>query len=468
MGNDGIVGEAAAAKLSEGFDGEVITPDDGAYDEARTIFNAMIDRRPAVIAQCASESDVIRALAIARDAGLEVAIRSGGHSVAGASLSEGGLVIDMRRMSAVTVDPEARTATVAGGATWGHFDRATQPHHLAITGGRVSTTGVAGLTLGGGSGWLERKFGLACDALESVRLVTAAGDVVIASETENEELFWALHGAGGNFGVATELVFRLQPLPAATLALLLWPAERGPEVATRYRDLFDDGAPDELGGALGYLTGPPEAFVPDHLQGRLCSAVIGVYAGTEQELREALAPVLELEHEGGLIAEMPYAELQSAIDDPPGYRNYWSVEYMTGFPDRAIDLFCKRAEDIVVPSPTQHVIFPAGGAVASGGDPSWPLPHRSAPWAVHPFGLWEDPADDERMIAYARGARADMKPFSTGAVYLNFVGDEGEGRVVAGYGRDNYDRLAAVKAEYDPDNVFHLHHNIKPRAKMAA
>jgi FAD/FMN-containing dehydrogenase len=459
MGEQDANGEAGA--LREGFSGTVLTSDDAAYEDARQIFNSMIDRRPAVIAQCESAEDVAAAIAFGRERDLELAIRSGGHSVAGASLTDGGLVIDMRRMNEVTVDPDARTATAQGGATWGAFDAATQPYNLMATGGRVSTTGVAGLALGGGSGWLERKFGLACDNLLSVTLMTADGEPVTASEEENPELFWALHGAGGNFGVATELTFRLHELPHAVLALLLWPADRGPEVARTYRDLIAAGAPEELGGGIFYIFGPPEEFVPEHLQGQLCAGVVAVYAGTEAETRETLAPVLALEHEGGLIAEMPYAEIQCALDDPPGYRNYWSVEHMTDFPDEAVEIFCRRAHDMVAPSPSQHIMFPWGGAVARGAD-DWPLPHRHAPWAVHPLGLWESRDDDDQAIAWARGTCADMRPWATGGVYLNFVGDEGADRVRAGYGDDNYERLARVKAEFDPENVFHLHHNIKP------
>jgi FAD/FMN-containing dehydrogenase len=459
MGEEGQNGEVEA--LREGFGGSALTEPDSGYEEARQIFNSMIDRRPAVIAQCESAADVAAAIAFGRERELELAIRSGGHSVAGASLADGGLVVDMRRMNAVTVDAEARTASAQGGATWHDFDTATQPYGLMAPGGRVSTTGVAGLTLGGGSTWLERKFGFACDNLLAVKLVTADGRQVTASEDENPELFWALHGGGGNFGVATELTFRLHELPAATFAFLLWPADRGLDISHTYRDLIDAGAPDELGGALVYITGPPEDFVPEQLHNELCAGAVVVYAGTEEEMRQALAPILALGPEAELIAEMPYAEIQCAIDDPPGYRNYWSVEHMTGFPDEAVEIFCQRAADMVVPSPSQHVMFPWGGAVARGaGD--WPLPHRGAPWAVHPLGLWERREDDDRGIAWARGTCADMHPWATGGVYLNFVGDEGADRVAAGYGDANYERLATVKAEFDPENVFHLHHNIKP------
>jgi FAD/FMN-containing dehydrogenase len=454
------INQAALSELRGGFTGEIIVPNDPAYDEARTIFNAMIERRPGVIAQCANVQDVRRAVQFGRDLGLEIAVRGGGHGVAGRSLTDGGLVIDLRRMHAVAVDAEARTATVAGGATMSHLDRATEPYGLATTGGRVSTTGVGGFILGGGGGWLDRKFGLACDNLLSVELVTADGSVVRASEDEHPELFWALHGGGGNFGVATVFTLRLYELSSVTAMLLLWQPEAGPDVLHAYRD-FIASAPDEVGGGAIFLTGPAEAFVPAHIVGKLACAVLVVYAGPEAAARQVAAPLLALGHAGELIAEMPYADFQCMLDDPPGYRNYWSAEYLDAFPDEAVELFCARAKDMIVPSPSQHVLFPQGGAVGRG-PADYPLPWRHAPWIVHPFGLWENPADDERARRWARDIRADLKPWASGAVYLNFIGDEGEDRVVAGFGRENYARLAKVKAKYDPENVFRLNHNIKP------
>lgn len=448
--------------LREGLAGDVLADGDPGYEDARAIFNSMIARRPAAIAQCDGVEDVRAALAHALDNGLEVAVRGGGHSVAGSCLTDGGLTIDLRRMNAASVDPQARTITVQGGAAWGDFDRACQPHGLVATGGRVSTTGVAGLALGGGSGWVERKFGLACDNLLAVELLTADGRTVRASEDENPELFWALHGGGGNFGIATELTFRLHEMPAFTAALLFWSPAFGPELARAYRE-FIDSAPDEVGGGLLYLTGPPEEFVPEHLHNQLAVASLVTYTGPEAEAREAMAPLLALAPEGEMIAEMPYAELQSMLDDPPGYRNYWSAEYLNELPDAAIDAFCARADGIIIPSPTQHIIFPWGGAVSRGAADS-PMATRESPWVVHPLTMWEDPADDERAIQWTRDVRADVQPWATGATYLNFVGDEGEERIVSGYGRENYERLAAVKAEYDPDNVFHLHHPIRPAA----
>ena len=420
----------------------------------------MIDKRPAVIAQCANVEDVASAIRFAREHSLEIAVRGGGHSVAGKALTDGGLVIDLRRMNGVAVDPERRTATVSGGATMSDLDRATQPYGLATTGGRVSTTGVGGFTLGGGSGWLDRKFGLLCDNLLSAEIVLADGSFVRASEEEHPDLFWALHGGGGNFGVVTSFTFRLHSLPIVTAALLIWKPEAGPEVARAYRD-FIESAADEVGGGLIYLTGPAEDFVPAELVGQLVCAVLVTYAGPESEARGAMAPMLELKPTGELIVELPYAELQCMLDDPPGYRNYWLAEYLDTFPDEAVDRFCARAADMIVPSPSQHVLFPQGGAVGRG-PADYPVPWRRAPWCVHPFGLWEDPAADERAKCWARDLRADLQPWASGDVYLNFIGDEGQDRLIAGFGRENYERLATIKARYDPDNVFHLNHNIKP------
>lgn len=448
-------------ELRESMAGRVIGAADPDYDEARTVFNAMIDRRPAVIARCAGTSDVQQAVVFARRHDLEISVRGGGHSVAGMAVNDDGLVIDLREMHSVQVDADARTAVVAGGATMGHLDRACQPFGLATTGGRVSTTGVGGFVLGGGTGWLDRKFGLACDNLVAAELVTADGSIVRASEVENPDLFWALHGGGGNFGVAVSLTLRLHPLPVSTFGFLVWSPERGPEITRIFRDVFENG-PDEVGGGVLYITGPEDdPVVPSHLAGRLTLAVAVIYAGTEADARETIAPLLAAEPEGQSIGELPYAELQSALDDPPGLRNYWSAEHLAALPDQAVDAFCARADSLLVPSASQHVLFAAGGAAARGPS-DHPLPWRHAPWVVHPFALWTDPADDRRSIQWTHDVRADLHPWATGDIYLNFIGDEGEERVVAGLGQDNYDRLAAIKGEYDPGNVFHLNHNIVP------
>ncbi|KUP96496.1 FAD-binding oxidoreductase [Thermobifida cellulosilytica] len=459
--NSTTLDDTALTELRADFSGRVLQPGDPDYAQARTLFNAMVDLRPRVIAQCATVDDVVRAVRFGRDHGLEIAVRGGGHSVAGSSLTDGGIVVDLRMMNEVVVDPEQRTARVSGGATMSHLDRAAQPYGLATTGGRVSTTGVCGLVLGGGSGWLERKFGLACDNLLEAELVTADGSLVRASADENPELFWALHGGGGNFGVATSLTLRLHDLSTVTASLLFWDPESGPEVVRAYRD-FMVGAPDDVGGAVIYLTAPPEDFMPQRLVGRLACAALLIHAGGDHEkaMRD-LRPMRELGHVAELTAEMAYADLQSMLDDPPGHRNYWSAEYLGALPGAAVDRFCAGAERMLVPSPSQYLLSAQGGAVArSLAD--YPVPWRRASWVVHPFGLWENPDDDERVIQWTHSTRADMRPWALGAVYLNFIGDEGEQRTVAGFGPDNYRRLARVKAQYDPDNVFHRNHNVRP------
>ncbi|MFG2313052.1 FAD-binding oxidoreductase [Streptomyces sp. NPDC048566] len=454
--------DASLAAFRAELAGDVVTPDDPGYDEARSIFNAMIDRRPAVVAVCENAADVARAVRFAREEGLPVAVRGGGHSVSGMSLNDGGLVVDLSRMNAVAVHPGSETVRVEGGALMGDLDRATQPYGLATTGGRVSTTGVGGFVLGGGSGWLDRLFGLAVDNLLGVELVTADGSTVRATDQENPELFWALHGGGGNFGVATALTLRLHPLPEFSIALLMFAPEAGPDVVRLYRTLIEH-APPEVSGGVIYLTGPPEEFVPAHLVGtRLCGALV-TYAGGEEGLRKVAQPLLALPHEVEIVTALPYADFQCMLDDPAGLRNHWSAEYLTGAPDDFVSVFCALGEAMPVPTGTQHVLFPQGGAIAAG-PARFPVPYRDAPWIVHPFGVWEDPADDERCLAWVRRVREDVRPWSTGAVYLNFIGDEGRDRVVAGLGAENLRRLTAVKTRYDPDNVFRFNHNIAPAA----
>ncbi|MFI5792891.1 FAD-binding protein [Streptomyces sp. NPDC051677] len=451
---------AALAALREDLVGDVFAPGDAGYDENRTVFNAMIDRRPAVIAQCVDESDVVRAVRFARDLDLHIAVRGGGHSVAGQALGDGAVVVDLRHLRAVTVDPAGEAARVAGGALMSDLDRACQPHGLATTGGRASTTGVGGFVLGGGTGWLDRCCGLAADNLLGVELVTADARRVHASADENPDLFWALHGGGGNFGVATSLTLKLYELPEFSIALVLYRPEHGREVVRTYRDVIESG-PDEAAGGVLFFTGPPEEFVPPHLVGTLVCGALLTYAGAEEDMRKLAEPLLALPHETEIVGAMPYADVQCMLDDPPGMRNYWSAEYLTGVPDALVDVFCARADTLPVGTGTQHVLWPQGGAIAAG-PAEYPVPFRSAPWAVHPFGIWEDPADDEACVRWVRDVRADARPWSTGDVYLNFIGDEGADRVVAGLGAENARRLADLKRRYDPDNVFRFNHNIRP------
>ena len=449
----------------QGFAGEQLAASDSRYDEARAVFNAMVDRRPALIARCTSLDDVARAIAYAREHDLPIAVRAGGHSVAGMSLNDGGVVVDVRAMNDIKVDARGRVATCGAGATWSEFDRRTQAYGLATTGGRVSSTGVAGLTLGGGSGWLERRFGLTCDNLIGLELVTADGRRVHASEEENPDLLWAHRGGGGNFGVVTSLELRVHEVgPMVYAGLAAYDPEDGEAVATALRDFYAD-APDEASIALAYITAPPEPFIPPQWQGRLVAGIAGMWAGPieegERRLREVLRTAQPIVN---LFGEMPYAELQSMIDDPPGKRNWWTAEYLGDWPDDAVRAFCHYAERMPR-SFTQLLMIPWGGAVARNGG-STPLATRDARWVMHPFCVWDGAERDVEHISWGREGRDVFAPWKTGATYLNFVGDEGADRVRAAFGAE-YDRLAAIKATWDPDNMFRGNQNIVPAGAPA-
>jgi FAD/FMN-containing dehydrogenase len=315
--------------------------------------------------------------------------------------------------------------------------------------------------LSGGSGWTERSWGLSCDNLVSVDLVTADGREVTASESENPDLFWALHGGGGNFGVVTSFVFQLHDLgPLVTAGLMLWPGDAAPDVARAYRD-FAEGAPDALGTALVMLTGPPEEFVPEHLQGTTVLGVAGMWAGDPDDGAAAFAPLRALAPEVDLVGPMPYADFQCMIDDPPGFHNYWSADYHDEFPDDAIDVWVKAGFDKQSPI-TQQLLLPWGGAVARVAEDATPMTKRGSAWITHPFAMWEDPADTDKNIAWAKAFRDDIARFTNGGIYLNFIGDEGEDRVRAAFGDEKYRRLATIKGEWDPTNVFKGNQNIKP------
>ncbi|HEY7077845.1 MAG TPA: FAD-binding oxidoreductase [Solirubrobacteraceae bacterium] len=438
--------------------GGVHEPGDARYEDACTLFNAMIERRPRLVAECVAADDVIAALGFAREHGLPVAVRGGGHSVAGLSLCDGGVVLDVRAMADVEVDPERRVARVGGGALWADVDRATQAHGLATTGGRVSTTGVAGLTLGGGSGWLERKHGLACDQLLAAELVTADGELVRASADEHPELLWALRGGGGSFGVVTALELRLHPLgPEVWAGLALFGAARGRDVLRTFRAVMNE-APDELSLACAFITAPDEEDIPATLRGRPAIAVVGMWAGDVEDGERALAPIRALRPDADLFAPTPYADFQRSLDDPPGYRNYWTAENVMDLPDPAIDRLVTRAADLPA-GPSQLFIVAWGGAVRRLGAGTSPLAGREARFIVHPLLLWEDAADDDRLRALGRGFRDDMRPWSAGATYPNFLGHEGAARMRSAFGA-SHRRLAAVKAAWDPAGVFRTHQDV--------
>jgi FAD/FMN-containing dehydrogenase len=441
--------------------GGLYEPGDIAYDDACALFNAMVDKRPRLVARCVAPDDVVAALAFAREHGLEIAVRGAGHSVTGLSLCDGGLVLDMRGMDSVEVDPSRRVVRAGGGATWAAVDRATQAHGLATTGGRVSSTGVAGLTMGGGSGWLERKHGLACDNLLAAELVTADGRLVRASAEENEDLLWALRGGGGNFGVVTATELRLHPVgPEVFGGLVMHPAERGPELLRLWRDVMQD-APEELGLAFAYMRAPTDdPDVPPQLRGELVALIAGMHAGSVADGEEALRPIRALDAPLDAFGPVTYADFQCSLDDPPGYRNYWTVEQLPDLPDELVAVIHARALEMPGSAP-QIFCVAWGGAVARAGESS-PLAGRDARYLVHPLMLWSDPADDERVLAWGRAFRDDLREHATGVAYLNFAGDDGTTRARAQYDTASYRRLARIKAQWDPANVFKAVGHIPP------
>ena len=447
-----------------GFKGRVWRPDDDGYDEARRIFNGMIDRRPALIARCADADDVAILVNLARDNHLPLSVYGGGHGVTGSAVVDAGICCDLRGMKGITVDPEARTVRAEAGLTWGEFDAATQEHGLAVTGGRVSSTGISGLTLGSGSGWLERKLGFVCDNMFAAEVVTADGRTVVASEDENPDLFWALRGGGGNFGVVTAFHLRVHPIgPIVLGGMLIWPAHMARDVVRFYRD-FMLAAPDEVGGALACITAPPAPFVPEPVRGQPVVGVIVSYAGPVDEGEAAIRPLREFGPPGvDLVQPMPYVALQKMIDEgnPSGLQNYWSGDFLVDLPDEAIDVFVEHGTRPVSPL-TQILLVRGGGAIARVDDNATAFGQRDAPWNTHYLSLWPDPADTERNIAYTRAIATAMKPWTTGRVYLNFIGDEGLGRVEAAYGPERYARLQAIKATWDPTNLFRHNQNIPP------
>jgi FAD/FMN-containing dehydrogenase len=456
--------DEAIRALRGGFAGEVILPSDAAYEQARQVFNAMIDRRPAVIARCARTADVVAAVNLAREQCLDVAVRCGGHSVSGLSSCDDGILIDLSGLKTIRVDPEAKTACVGGGVLWGEFDAATQEHGLHTPGGRVTTTGLGGFTTGGGYGWTSSKHGLASDNLISAEVVLAHGEVVRASETENPDLFWGIRGAGGNFGIVTEFEFRLHELgPIVVAGLTMWPLERAPEILRAWRDHVD-AAPDELSSGFAVLTAPPEPFVPDELKGQTVCGIAGVYVGDAEAGERALQPFKDLEPAVDLMGPMPYTAFQAMLDPtaPAGMRSYWRGEYLSRLDDEAIDTFLDHAPELAAAGfpLTQLLIFRIGQGVTAMPDDASAFSHREANYMFHPITMWAESADDERLIAACRAFARAMSPFGTGAAYLNFTLEPD--RVRDAFGEAKYARLVALKDRYDPENLFHLNQNIQP------
>jgi FAD/FMN-containing dehydrogenase len=448
-----MVDDQSITELRAKLRGRLLGPGDEGYDTIRRVFNGMIDRRPALIARCAGVADVIAAVNFAREAHLLVAVRGGGHGVVGNAVCDDGLVIDLSTMRSIRVDPQNRTARAEGGATWGDFDHETEVFGLATTGGIVPSTGIAGLTLGGGIGYLNRKYGLACDNLLSADVVTADGRWLRASAAENQDLFWGLRGGGGNFGVATSLEYQLHPVGPVLAGEVIFPLDRAKEVLRFYRE-WSIGAPDEVRADATLLTGPEGPALD----------VILCHCGPIEEgenvlkpMRSCVPPLVDS------VAPVPYHTVQNLLTEvfQPGLLHYWKAGFIRAFDDDAIeaivDFFTGNVPKFFAAVAIEHL----GGAVARVGPQDTAFSHREAQHSLLVLRMWQDPAESEDNIAWARRCYRTAEPFLEGGAYVNYLGAEGEARVRAAYGA-NYERLTAIKSKYDPTNFFHLNQNIRP------
>ncbi len=453
--------EPAVEGLGTRLRGELIRRDEESYNEARAVYNATIDKYPALIARCADVADVISAVNFARDNELLLAVRGGGHNGAGLGVCDGGLVIDLSRMRGVRVDPVSRTVRVEGGTTWGDVDHATHAFGLATPSGIISTTGVGGLTLGGGLGHLTRKCGLSIDNLLSADVVLADGSFVTASEDENEDLFWAIRGGGGNFGIVTSFLFRLHPISTIIGGPTLWTLDQAPEVMRWYRD-FIANAPADLNGFFAFLTVPPVPPFPEHLHLKKMCGIVWCYTGPEEKSGEVFAPVQDVGTPAlHGVHDMPFPALQSAFDGlyPPGLQWYWKADFITELSDEAIEGHMKYAEVPTLHS-TMH-LYPINGAAHRVGKNDTAWSYREANWGMVIAGVDPDPANKERITRWARDYWEVIHPHSAGGAYVNMMMNEGQDRVRDSY-RDNYERLAVAKRKYDPNNFFRVNQNIEP------
>ena len=448
---DGALLEA----LSASFSGTVLLPEDDGYDEARLVHNGLIDRRPALIARCQGTADIAEAIGLARASSLEISVRGGGHNVAGRAVADGGLMIDLAEMKGIHVDASARTARAQGGVTWKELNRETHRHGLAVTGGAISSTGIAGYTLGGGLGWLMAKHGLGADNLLGVELVTADGEILNVTDESHPDLMWALRGGGGNFGVAASLVYRLHPVGMVTGGLIAHPIDAAADMLRFYRDAVAD-CPDDLTVFAGLVHAPDGS-------GLKLAAMVVFHTGDPADAERDLAPFkswgrpLMVE-----VGPMPYPVMNTLLDAayPKGALNYWLSSFTTGLSDELIDALMDRFAS--VPSPMTAILFEHfHGAVTRIGQTDTAVPHRDTGWNLLLPSEWLDPADTEANVAWTKDTFAALSEHFAPGRWLNYLGDDQDGAIRSAYG-PNYDRLVEVKRRYDPDNVFHLNHNIVP------
>ena len=452
-------------QLVERLHGRLITPDDSDYDSARAVYNAMIDKRPAAIARCANAADVVACVNFANQHGADLAIRGGGHNAGGLGIADDALVIDLGEMRSTTVRPDQHTVRVDGGCTWSDVDNATVPFGMAVPCGIIGTTGVGGLTLGGGIGNITRRFGLAVDNLLEADVVLADGRLVTASETSEPDLFWALRGGGGNFGVVTSFTFRCHDLGdhgTVVAGPILYDIDDTAEVLRWYRDL-QPGLPEELSGWFALITIPPAPPFPEELWGRKACGVVWCYTGPGDRADDVLAPVKEFGSPllVGLMP-MPYTALQSAFDGlyPPGLQWYWRADFVEEISDTAVDVHVKYGHQLPTGHSTMHM-YPIDGAAARVSSDATAFAYRNGGWATVMVGVDPDPANKETISDWARAYFDELHPTSAGGAYVNFLMDEGADRVQASY-KDNFARLAQVKRRYDPGNLFHVNQNIPP------
>lgn len=461
------VSSAAISRLGTAVQGTIFTRDTPGYEEARAIWNAMIDRRPAMIVRCRVTDDVLHAVLFARELDLLVSVRGGGHNIAGSALVDDGFVIDLSAMRGVHVDSIQRTARAEPGLTLGGFDRSTQEYGLATPLGINSTTGIAGLTLGGGYGWLSRAHGLSIDNLRAVQVVTADGDLLNASERENSDLFWALRGGGGNFGIATRFDYALHPVgPTVHAGLIVHPFDDAATLLRRYRDVMA-AAPDRLSAWVVMRKAPPLPFLPESVHGREVVVIATCFSGPHAEADEALRPLRAIGQPiADVVAPTPYVAFQSAFDPllTPGARNYWKTHNFSTLHDGLIDRVVEQVR--ALPGPLSEIFLAhLGGAVSRRSDEATAYSGRDAQFVMNVHGRWESPDEDDRFVGWARDVHKATAPFASAGAYVNFLTSDEQDRVRAAYGA-NYERLAAIKAKYDGDNFFRTNQNIVPAAQV--
>jgi FAD/FMN-containing dehydrogenase len=462
-----MLSEDSLKEFKSNLRGSVIEPGDKDYDEARKVYNGMIHKRPGLIARCADVADVIQSVNFARDQDLLLAIRSGGHNAGGLGICDDGLVIDLAPMKYTRVDPTARTVTVGGGCTWGDVDHATHVFGLATPSGIISTTGVGGLTLGGGIGHLTRKCGLTIDNLISADVVLANGNFVKANADENSDLFWAIRGGGGNFGVVTSFTFRLHPVDTIYGGPMLYELSEAAGVMKWYRELIH-GAPDDLNGFFAFMTVPPAPPFPEHLRLKKMCGVVWTYSGSLTKADETFKPIRAFKKAAlDLVGPLPQPALQSMFDAlyPPGLQWYWRADFVNELSDEAIAQHIRFGNALPSMHSTMH-LYPINGAASRVGKHDTAWNYRDATWAQVMVGVDPDPANNEKTISWTKSYYDALHPYSAGGAYVNFMMDEGEERVKATYG-DNYERLVAIKDKFDPNNLFRVNQNIKPTDKKS-